>query len=66
MNNWQQVPTISTLELFCYRLYTADRIADININAQRTPILLICDDKQRLTIENLYNKYEGNAPAIFR
>ena len=65
MNNWQQFPTISTLQLFCYRLYTADRVADININAQRTPILLICDDKQRLTIENLYNKFEGNAPVIF-
>lgn len=46
-------------------LYTLDQIIMINAKAQRTPIMIIADDKQRLTLKNLYNKYEGNQPFIF-
>ena len=54
-----------TMELFAYRLYEAEQTALINIKAQKTPILLLTDDKQRLTMENLYMKFEGNSPVIF-
>ena len=53
------------MELFALRLYEAERTADVNIKAQKTPILLLIDDKQRLTIENLYSQYDGNRPFIF-
>ena len=65
MNNWEGIPTISTLELFAYRLYEAQRSCDTNIIAQKTPILLLADEKQRLMLENLYNQYNGNQPFIF-
>lgn len=42
-----------------------DRIIDVNINAQKTPMLLQGTDKQRLTLLNLYKEYDGNAPVIF-
>lgn len=64
-NNWERIPTIATLELFAYRLYEAERSADVNIKAQKTPVLLLMDEKQRLTMENLYSQYEGNRPIIF-
>ena len=64
-NNWERIPTCSTLELFAYRLYEAERSADVNIKAQKTPILLLMDEKQRITMENLYSQYEGNRPVIF-
>lgn len=65
MNNWDMTATISTIELFAYRLAEAQKTCDVNLNAQRTPILLLCDDKQRLAVENLYSQYEGNKPVIF-
>lgn len=64
-NNWDRIPTATTLELFAYRLYEAEQTALINIRAQRTPILVLTDEKQRLTMENLYMQYDGNKPVIF-
>lgn len=65
MNNWQMIPTAWTMELFAYRLYEAERTCDVNIKAQKTPVLILTNDKQRLALENMYEQYEGNYPAIF-
>ena len=64
-NNWEAFPTITSMELFAYRLYEAQRACDTNIIAQKTPVLLIADETQRLFLENLYNQYNGNQPFIF-
>lgn len=53
------------MELFALRLYEAERTADVNIKAQKTPVLLLIDEKQRLTMENIYSQYNGNKPVIF-
>jgi hypothetical protein len=42
-----------------------DRIIDVNVNAQKTPVLIVCDEKERLTMKNLYMQYDGNEPFIF-
>ena len=65
MNNWECIPTASTLELFAYRLYEAERTCDVNIKAQKTPVLITVDETQRLTMENIYSQYDGNKPVIF-
>lgn len=65
MNNWQRVPTLATMELFAKRLAEADMTAIVNIKAQKTPVLIITDENQRLTLENMYSQYEGNRPVIF-
>ena len=64
-NNIDRLPTCGSMELFAYRLYEAQRTADINIIAQKTPVAIIVDEKQRLMMENLYNQYNGNQPFIF-
>lgn len=53
------------MELFALRLYEAEQTAYINIIAQKTPILLVGTQQQRLMLENLYSQYSGNIPAIF-
>ena len=59
--------TNSTLDVQVYskRLWEYDRIIDVNVKAQKTPVLISCDETQRLTMKNLYMKYEGNEPYIF-
>lgn len=64
-NNWDRKPTVGTIELFALRLYEAERTIDVNIKAQKTPVMLLIDENQRLTMKNLYNKYDGNEPFIF-
>lgn len=58
-NAWLQV------ENFAKRLHLYDRIIDVNVNAQKTPILISCEESQRLTMKNLYMKYDGNEPFIY-
>ena len=65
MNDWERNPTCSTLELFALRLYEAERTCDVNIKAQKTPVMLLTDSEQRLTMKNLYSQYDGNVPFIF-
>lgn len=65
MNTWEKVPTASTIELFAQRLTEAERTCDTNIKSQKFPVLISCEDNQRLTMENLYSQYDGNQPFIF-
>ena len=65
MNNYDRVPTGSTISLFAMRLAEAQRTADINIKAQRTPILIPTDQRQYFTMKKMYEEYDGNTPVIF-
>ena len=65
LNDWEGTPTSGSMDLFAYRLYEAQRTCDTNIIAQKTPVMVIVDEKQRLMMENLYNQYNGNQPFIF-
>lgn len=64
-NNYLHSNSILDVEMFARRLYNIDRIIDINANAQKTPVLVLGNEKQRLTLLNLYKEYDGNAPFIF-
>lgn len=50
---------------YAKRLYEIDRTIDINVKAQKTPVLISCSEEERLSMLNLYQKYDGNAPVIF-
>lgn len=64
-NDWERQPTAGSMELFALRMYEAERSSDVNIKAQKTPILLLINEKQRLSMLQLYNQYNGNQPFIF-
>lgn len=64
-NNYLHSNSILDVEMFARRLYNIDRIIDINANAQKTPVLVLGNEKQRLTLLNLYKEYDGNTPFIF-
>lgn len=64
-NNYLHTNSMLDVEMFSKRLYNLDRAIDVNSNAQKTPVLIQCDESQRLTMKNLYKQYEGNEPFIF-
>lgn len=64
-NNYTRTNSVLDVEMFAKRLYNLDRIIDINANAQKTPVLIKCDETQRLTMLNVYKEYDGNSPVIF-
>ena len=53
------------MELFALRLYEAERTSDVNIKAQKTPVIIVGDEQLKLTMKNLYLKYDGNEPIIY-
>ena len=64
-NNYLHKKSILEVKNFARRLYNLDRIIDVNANAQKTPVLVLAEPEQRLTMLNLYKEMDGNAPVIF-
>ena len=64
-NNLLRQSSIPAAEYYAKRLWDLDRTIDVNAKAQKTPVLVLCDEKSRLTLLNIYKKYEGNEPVIF-
>lgn len=64
-NNYLHTNSKLDAVMFAKRLYNLDRAIDVNANAMKTPIIIKCDETQRLTMLNLYKQYDGNEPYIF-
>lgn len=62
--NFMRRPNINMLEIYARRLADIDRTIDVNILAQKTPIILRVPEQLRLTVENLVKQYTGNEPVI--
>lgn len=65
MNNEIEKPTIEFMQLFAYRLYETERTIDINIFAQKTPLIIEGDTQSILTLKNVFMNYSGNIPVTF-
>ena len=64
-NNFARSTDAGPIRRFAKRLYNIERAMDVNINAQKTPILLVApDDKQKLTMLNAYKEYDGNSMLV--
>ena len=64
-NNMLRMESATALSLYATKLANLDRTIDVNVRAQKTPVMILCDQKQQLTMEQLYMKYDGNQPYIF-
>ena len=64
-NNLLHTNSSLDVEEFSKDLHQVTQLIRINGNAQRTPFLIACDESERLSMENLYAKYEGNQPCVF-
>lgn len=64
-NNMIRTNSVMMCKLYAERLWDLDRTIDVNARAQKTPVLIQCEEPQRLTMMNLYQQYDGNQPFIF-
>ena len=64
-NNYLKQGMSRTAMMFAKRLYELDRVMEVNVKAQKTPVLILANQQERLTMKNLYMQYEGNEPFIF-
>lgn len=64
-NNMLRTNSFPDMEMFAMRLSNIDRSIDVNVNAQKTPVMVLSNEQQRLTMLNLFKEVDGNSPVIF-
>ena len=64
-NNYLRYPMFPVLQLYAQRLAEIDRTIDVNVMNQKTPKIIRCNEKQRLTFKNLAMQAQGNVYYIF-
>lgn len=64
-NNDKMLNTSDTLMLFAYRLAEISRTIDVNVTAQKTPVLIATSEKTKLSLKNIYVQWNGNEPVIW-
>ena len=64
-NNYNRKPIIPILEQYARRLTRVERTIDVNLAGQKTPVLILAEESQRLSLQKAYEKYDGFSPFIF-
>ena len=64
-NNAYAIPTHRTILMYAMRLTEMQRTIDINIHAQKTPVLIKTTERQRETVRAAYRQWSGNEPVIY-
>ena len=64
-NNLIRTNSMLDVQMFARRLYELDRTIDVNVRAQKTPVLIRAKESQRMTLKNVYMQYDGNQPVIY-
>lgn len=64
-NNDLKLPTYPSIRLYAYRLAEITRTSDVNVNAQKTPVLITGSNRNMTSLKNVYRQWKGNEPVIF-
>ena len=63
-NNQLRTPEIFILMNYAQRIAEIDRTIDVNVQNQKAPKVIRCDEKQRLTWKNIAMQLDGNVYTI--
>ena len=64
-NNDASIATSPTIQLYALRLAEISRTIDINVNAQKTPVMILCSERQKGTMKNVFRQWNENEPVIY-
>lgn len=64
-NNMLHDPSYPVALFYARKLYEIDRTIEINVRNARQPKVILCDEKQRLSFENLIMQADGGYNNIF-
>lgn len=64
-NNYTRTTMINVIRNYAKSLFICDRVVDINLNRQKTPNIILTTESQLLTLKNLFQQVDENAPIIF-
>lgn len=64
-NNKLRLPTHDFLLFYVNKLAEAERTMDVNVKANKTPVVVLCDDKDVLSFKRIFQQVDGNSPAVF-
>lgn len=64
-NNYLRTPYINEIMYYAHLISDIEQTINVNVKSQKTPIMITCDEKTRLSMKQLYMQYDGNEPYIF-
>lgn len=64
-NNDDMIPTFPTIQLYAHDLTNIKRTIDTNIIGQKMPNIIVCSDKQRLSLKQVMKQRNDNEPVIY-
>lgn len=64
-NNFLHQPALYTIMLYATRIYEIERTINVNVKAQKTPVVVLCSEENLLTYKNAFKDIEGDMPVLF-
>lgn len=64
-NNDMMLPEFAVVRYYAWKLTNLDRAIDVNIEACKTPTIVRCTDKQRLSLKQAINQRKDNEPVMY-
>jgi len=64
-NNYLRQPSCYTVNHYASMLSDLEESIKVNCKAQKTPVAILCNENERMTMVNLYEQFDGNYPFIF-
>lgn len=62
-NSTRTIPYVP-ISLFAYRLSNIERTTDVNLENQKNPKIILVEENQKLSVDNLMMRVKGNYPYI--
>ena len=64
-NNDDMIPTFPTIQLYAHDLTNIKRTIDTNIISMKMPNIILCSDKQKLSLKQVIKQKNDNEPVIY-